>query len=65
MRIIIDRFEGNYAVVELPDKSTWNVPRELFPDAVEGDSYVISKDENETADCQERIEDKFARLKRE
>jgi len=65
MRITIDRFEGNYAVVELPDKSTWSVPKELFPGAVEGDSFVISKGENEMADSQQRIQDKFARLKRE
>lgn len=65
MRIIIDRFEKNCVVVELPDKSTWNVPQALFPGAVEGDNYIISKDENETAKCQKRIQNKFDRLKRE
>ena len=65
MRIVIDRFEGDYAIVELPDKSTWNVPRLLFPGAKEGDGYIISKDESGTADRQREIQSKFDRLKRE
>ena len=40
MRIIIDRFEGDIAVVELGDK-TINAPRELFPKAKEGDTVEI------------------------
>jgi len=40
MRIVIDRFEGDIAVVELGDK-TINAPRELFPKAKEGDTVEI------------------------
>ena len=40
MRIIIDRFEGDIAVVELGDKML-NAPRELFPKAKEGDTVEI------------------------
>ncbi len=41
MRIIIDRFEGDIAVVEL-DNEMLNVPRGLFPGAREGDAVEIT-----------------------
>ena len=63
MRIIIDRFEGDYAIVELPDRSTVNVPKTLFTEAAEGDSYVISKDKNQ-AERLNNIQSKFDRLKK-
>ena len=31
MRVIIDRFEGDYAVVELEDGSMVNMPKSLVP----------------------------------
>lgn len=38
MQVIIDRFEGLYAVIELPDRTTKNIPRHLLPNAAkEGD----------------------------
>lgn len=37
MKGIIDRFEGNYAVVETDDKSTINIPIEQINNALEGD----------------------------
>ena len=40
MRIVIDRFEGDIAVVELGGKMI-NAPRELFPKAKEGDTVEI------------------------
>lgn len=49
MIITIDRFEGKYAVIELPDGNFINIPNEIFPDAKEGDSFEIKKlinDEN-------------------
>ena len=48
MKVIIDRFEGNMAVVELPDKTLLNVPRKLFDDASEGDVFDVSADKSET-----------------
>ena len=63
MQIIIDRIEGDVAIVEFPDMTTKDVPLCLFPEAKEGDSYIISKNEGETADRHNRIQDKFNRLK--
>jgi hypothetical protein len=64
MRVIIDRFEGQYAVVELPDGRAVNVPRELFEGGKEGDYYFISKDESGTVEARNRIQSKFDRLKK-
>lgn len=41
MKVIIDRFEENIAVVEL-DGEMLNAPRALFRDAEEGDAVEIS-----------------------
>ena len=42
MQIIIDRFEGDYAVVELENKNFINLPRALVPiDAREGNRLEI------------------------
>ena len=41
MRIIIDRFEGDIAVVEPGDKLS-NAPRSLFPGAHEDDAVEIN-----------------------
>ena len=65
MRIIIDRIEGNIAVVELENMTTADAPISLFPGAVEGGVYTISKDESETADRKQKIQSKFDRLKTE
>ena len=48
MRVIIDRFETDYAVVELEDGSFLQLPSKLFPGAVEGDVVVIKVDKQET-----------------
>lgn len=41
MRVIIDRFEGDFAVVETEDGITVNMPKILLPDAKEGDTVRI------------------------
>lgn len=42
MQVIIDRFEGNFAVVELPDKRTANIDKQLIPSgAKEGTTLSI------------------------
>jgi len=57
MRVIIDRFEGDYAVVELEDRSTANLPRSLVPPgAKEGDVLVIEIDKNATKERRKRIQ---------
>ncbi len=44
MKAIIDRFEGNLAVIELENKTTTTIPRELIPSADEGDIISITID---------------------
>jgi len=57
MKVIIDRFEENYAVIELSDKKTVDLPLELVPKgAKEGDVLDISIDYEETNKIKEEIE---------
>lgn len=56
MKLIIDRFEGNFAVVELEDGSTVDIPKKVIPKgAKEGDVLVIKIDTAETNRGKERI----------
>ncbi len=56
MKVIIDRFEGDYAVVELPDMSTVDMPIQLVPEgAKEGDVLIIEIDIEETKKREEQI----------
>ncbi len=48
MRIVIDRFEGEFAVALGDDRAKYNLPKTLFKDAKEGDVYIIKRDEGET-----------------
>ncbi|MBQ9247709.1 MAG: DUF3006 domain-containing protein [Ruminococcus sp.] len=41
MNVIIDRLEGDLAVVIL-DEKTYNIPRALIPEAREGDTVEIT-----------------------
>ncbi len=55
---IIDRFEGDWAVVEWEDGITFNFPRALLPeDAVSGDvlTLSVSVDREETERRRARI----------
>jgi hypothetical protein len=57
MKVVIDRFEGNYAVCEKEDRTMINIDKAKVPcDAKEGDVLIIK--ENEI------IVDKEATLKR-
>lgn len=56
MQIIIDRIEGEYAVVEIENGKLINVPKELFPNAKEGDIINISINNEETNKRKENIE---------
>ena len=54
--LVIDRFEGDFAVVET-DKGMLNIPRsELPPSAKEGDTLRFVIDAGETAARKRRIE---------
>ena len=56
VKVIIDRFEGDYAIVELPDMTMVDMPISLVPKgAREGDVLVISIDAEETAKRKEKI----------
>lgn len=56
MKYIIDRFEGEYAVIELDDMSTMNMNKKLLPkESKEGDVIEISIDKDETAKRKEKI----------
>ena len=49
MKFIIDRFEGDYAIVELENKKMINVPKEILPEGVyEGSVITVVIDEVET-----------------
>lgn len=48
MKVIVDRFEGGFAVVELPDRTCADMPRILIPGAKEGDVISIEIDEDTT-----------------
>ncbi len=55
MKVILDRIEKEFAVVELPDQSFAELPLCLIPDAKEGDVICISVDREETARRAEKI----------
>lgn len=57
MRVIIDRFEGEYAVVEIEEGIIIDVPRILFPNAKEGDVIKIEIDNEETENRKDRIKE--------
>jgi hypothetical protein len=63
MKVTIDRFEGDFAVVEKEDKTFFNLPLPLVPDgAKEGSVLSILRDESEEEARRERIEKKARRL---
>lgn len=62
MKVIIDRFEGDYAVVEINKGKFANLPKELVPDAKEGDVIVITIDQDETEKRKEHVKDLMNQL---
>lgn len=49
MKIIIDRFEGDFAIVEFEDRTFTNMPKKLIPfGASEGTVLIIKVDQEET-----------------
>ncbi len=60
MKIIIDRFEGLYAVVELENGTLTDMPKQLLPkDAKTGDIIDITINHNETQLRKEKIKTKM------
>ncbi len=63
MKFIIDRFEGEFAIVELENMEMLDMSRKLLPqDAKEGDTINVTIDEIETENRRKRIQDKFDSL---
>lgn len=63
MKIIIDRFEGEYAVVELDDGSFANLPLALVPKgADEGSVISIALDSTATDKQREKINNLMDKL---
>lgn len=68
-KLIIDRFEGNYAVCESEDKSIISIPKYRLPlNCKEGDSLLVDAagmyqlDTGETKNREKRILEKMNRL---
>lgn len=57
MKVIVDRFEGDYAVVEIAIGKCVNIPRVLVPDAKEGDIIKIEIEKKETEKRKKYIRD--------
>ena len=56
MKVIIDRFEGEYAICELNVGQFVNIPKVLFPNAKEGDVIKIEIDIKATEERKKHIE---------
>ena len=56
MKVIIDRFEGEYAIVEIEIGKFVNIPKILLPNAKEGDVVKIEIDKSETELQRKKIE---------
>lgn len=57
---IVDRIEGDYAVIEMPDKSMVNLPLSIFPNELkEGDVIKIIIDNQATQERKARIDKKI------
>lgn len=57
MKVIIDRFEGDYAVVEIEIGKCVNIPKVLIPNAKEGDIIKIEIDKKETLERKKHIQE--------
>jgi preprotein translocase subunit YajC len=58
MKYTIDRFEDNFAVVELEDETFVNIPRSAIPrEAKEGDVIAVMVDKEETEKREKRIKE--------
>jgi len=56
MKYIIDRFEGDFAIVELSDETLVNIPKAAIPpDANEGSVIDVTVDKENTATRTEKI----------
>lgn len=57
MQVIVDRFEGDYAVVEKEEGVFYNMPKALLVGAKEGDVIDIVINHEETEKLREEVDD--------
>ncbi len=58
--MIIDRFEGEYAVVEFDDKTFVNIPKKALPtNAKEGDVLIVTINREETANREKQMSERL------
>jgi len=62
MQVIIDRFEQDYAIVEIEENKTIKAPKILFPNAKEGDVIIIEIDKTKTEERKQKIKDLMENL---
>lgn len=66
MKLIIDRFEGDFAVIELPDGKMIDCPKAVLPDdAKEGSILNITVDETATNDKLKTVTERMNKLFRD
>jgi D-Tyr-tRNAtyr deacylase len=56
MKVIIDRFEGEYAVVEIEDGTFGRISKAILPGAKEGDVVLVEIDHGETQKRRKKIQ---------
>ncbi len=56
MEVIVDRIEGDYAIVEIEKGNISNLPLELVPNVKEGDIVTITINKGKTEDRKKTIE---------
>ena len=64
MDVIVDQLEGEYAIIELPNTTVIQAPRELFSNAQEGDVFTIVKNDDKTKERRNHIRQRFETLKK-
>ena len=57
MKVIIDRFEGEYAIAEIELGKYTNIPKILLPNAKEGDIIKIEIEQKETEERKKYIQE--------
>jgi len=62
MKWTIDRFEGEYAVMEC-NNNHFNIPKNILPEGIkEGDIINVSVDRAETSDKKENLQNRLNKL---
>lgn len=57
MEVIVDRIEGDYAIVEIEKGNMSNLPLDLVPNVKEGDIVTITINKDKTEDRKKNIEE--------